>query len=241
MIPESKADPLLTPTRSIPGPGLLSRIMPFVRRTRPINPFVIQFQKIATHAVSAVEELIQGLHGSPEEALARISDIEHQADEAVLEVHRLVDKTFIAPYDKRDIIKLAHRLDRVVDSLRNVARLLVGYRALEARNATALVATATSMCKLSLGAITRLKQVIDEMPGFEHDKVREAVRAIDRIEKECDEILAQSIRELFPDPNQPLTTAMLAWRDIFRLLETSTDYCSHAIADVLSIARQEGK
>jgi uncharacterized protein Yka (UPF0111/DUF47 family) len=85
-----------------------------------------------------------------------------------------------------------------------------------------------------------LKQVIDRMPGFEHDEVRSAVREIAAIEDEADELLAQSIRTLFPDPNQPLTAATFAWREIFRLLERATDDCDHAVKVILSIARQEG-
>ena len=217
----------------------LLRFLPFASRTRPTNPFVEQFQRIAGHAISATEQLMAALRGEPE-ALQRIVAIEHSADDCVRDIHRLVDRTFITPYDKRDIVKLAGRLDDIVDAMRTAARLLVSYRALEATGSSALVSRATTMCGLIVGSVSRLKQVVDSMPAFDHDGLRETVRAIDAIEDEGDEQFAQAIREVFVDPNAPMTAAMLAWRDIFRLLESTTDYCGHAISVILSIARQEG-
>jgi uncharacterized protein Yka (UPF0111/DUF47 family) len=216
------------------------QLMPLAKRKRPANAFVVQFHKIAAHAAEAGGQLTAALRGTPEEALARILEIEHNADEAVREIHRLVDKTFIAPYDKRDIVNLGHRLDDIVDAMRTVARRIVSYQVLQGNGSGALVARATGMCELIARSITTLKQVVDHMPAFNHDQLREAVRVIDEIEDEADEALAQAIRAVFPDPNQPLTAAMLAWRDIFRLLERTTDHASHAIGVIISIARQEG-
>jgi uncharacterized protein Yka (UPF0111/DUF47 family) len=211
-----------------------------VPRTRPANPFVDQFQKIAACALSATEQVKAALSGNPDDALARIVEIEHAADESVREVHRLVDRTFIAPYDKRDIVLLAHRLDRIVDGMRTAVRLLVSYRVLQGQDAARMSSGAAAMCELILSSVTTLKQVVDGMPAFEHDSLRQAARDIDAIESKCDVLFAQAIRDVFPDPDQPLTAAMLAWRDVFQLLERTTDYCGHAVGAIISIARQEG-
>jgi uncharacterized protein len=218
----------------------LSRLLPFASRTGPANPFIEQFQKIATASVAASRELQSALDGPPEQALTRIIEIEHQADEAVREIHRLVDHTFITPYDKRDIVLLTHRLDDIPDSMRTVVRLLVSYRALEAKNGATLAKLAAAMCDLILQSATRLKQVVDQMPTFDHDGLRKAVTDVDNLEDQSDELFAQAIRTVMPEPDQPLTAAMLAWRDIFQLLERTTDYCGHAMGVIMSIARQEG-
>jgi uncharacterized protein Yka (UPF0111/DUF47 family) len=217
-----------------------SRLLSGKGQKRSASSFVEHFQDLAEFATSAVRETRAAFDGAPEEALSRIVAIEHSADDTVREVHRLVDKTFIAPYDKRDIDALATRMDDIVDTLRTMARHLVSYRALEGTGSAALVVNAKSLCGLIERSTMALKQVIDRMPGFEHDEVRTAVREIAAIEDEADELLAQSIRTLFPDPNQPLTAATFAWREIFRLLERATDDCDHAVKVILSIARQEG-
>jgi uncharacterized protein Yka (UPF0111/DUF47 family) len=221
-------------------PTLISRILPFAGRSRPANPFVLEFQKIAANAVLAHEQLVPALRGAPDDALARIVEFEHSADDSVREIHRLVDKTFITPYDKRDIVKLAHQLDRVVDTAQGVARILASYRALQADGADSLAATAIEMCNVTMTSVVCLKQVVDKMPVFDHDGLREAARTIISIEKKCDLLFANAISQLFPDPNQPLTAAKLAWRDVYQMIEKSSDYCTHAIGDMISIARQEG-
>ena len=190
--------------------------------------------------MAAAGELKAALEGAPDQALARIIEIEHQADQAVREIHRLVDHTFITPYDKRDIVLLTHRLDDIPDSMRTVVRFLVSYRALEAKNGAVLAKAAAAMCDLILQSAARLKHVVDQMPHFDHDDLRRAVNEIDNLEDQSDELFARAVRTVMPEPDQPLTAAMLAWRDIFQLLERTTDYCGHAIGVIISIARQEG-
>ena len=231
---------MATPTRPDSPPSLISRFLPFGGRTRSPNPFVVEFQKIAAHGVSAHEQLVPALRGAPDEAIARIVHFEHSADESVRELHRLVDKTFITPYDKRDIVKLAHQLDRVVDTAQGVARILVSYRALQADGVEVLAATAINMCNVTMTSVVCLNKVVHELPTFDHDGLREAARTINAIEKECDLLFSRALTNLFPDPNQPLTAAKLAWREIYQMIEKSSDYCTHAIGDILSIARQEG-
>ena len=180
------------------------------------------------------------LEGRPEQALERIIQIEHTADEVVSQVNRLVDETFIPPYDKRDIVHLTHELDDIVDGLRTAVRQIVSYRALNVHGGQSLTAIAKAFNELIRRSAVELKRVVDGMPTLDHDSVRAAARTIAAIETEGDELFARAIQELFPDPNQPLTAAMLAWRDIFRQLERITDGCEHAMNVIVSIARQEG-
>lgn len=219
---------------------LLSRLLPFGGQSHPPDIFVEQYQRIVRLAVAATAQLTVALRGNPVEALAAITDIEHRADDAVHELLRLVDRTFIPPYDKRDIVLLSHCLDDIVDGMRTVVRQFVSYRALEARDGAALAATGQSFQVLILRAVTELQRVVDNMPAFDHDGVRAAARAITAVEDEGDELLAQAVQYLFRDPNQPITGAMLAWRDIYGQLETVTDDCEHAIKVIVSIARQDG-
>lgn len=218
----------------------LTSLLPFAGSKRPRDAFVEQFQTLAGLAVVATDQLALALEGKPEQALERIIELEHTADEVVGQVNRLVDQTFIPPYDKRDIVHLLQELDDVVDGLRTAIRQIVSYRALNVHDGKALTVLAKGFNDLIRRAAGELKRVVDGMPTLDHDQVREAARTITGIEAEGDELFARAIQTLFPDPNQPLTAAMLAWRDIFRQLERITDTCEHAVKVILSIARQEG-
>jgi uncharacterized protein Yka (UPF0111/DUF47 family) len=74
-----------------------SSLRQFASRTRPPDAFVEQFKNIVALAVSATDQLALALEGQPERALHSICQIEHDADEAVRQVYRLVDETFIPP------------------------------------------------------------------------------------------------------------------------------------------------
>lgn len=218
----------------------IARHLPLAGRTRPTDPFIEQFQRIVALALSATGELSSALNGNPGDALKRISEIEHKADDAVRQVNRLVDRTFIPPYDKRDIVLLVNRLDDVVDAMRTVVRLIVSYRAMQAADSGRLAAMALSFNEMTIRAVSELKKVVDAMPRFDHDAIRASARAIKAIEDEGDELFGKAVQLLFPQPDQPFTVAMLAWRDIFRQLEGITDSCEHAMNVIVSIARQEG-
>jgi uncharacterized protein Yka (UPF0111/DUF47 family) len=218
----------------------LTSLLPFAGGTRPRDAFVEQFQTLAGIALAATDQLALALEGKPEQALERIIELEHTADEVVGQVNRLVDQTFIPPYDKRDIVHLLQELDDVVDGLRTAVRQIVSYRALNVHHGQSLTVLAQGFNELIRRAAGELKRVVDAMPVLNHDQVRAAARTIAGIETEGDELFARAIQTLFPDPNQPLTAAMLAWRDIFRQLERITDTCEHAANVIVSIARQEG-
>jgi uncharacterized protein Yka (UPF0111/DUF47 family) len=219
----------------------LSRLLPFASRTHPADAFVEQFRAIVSLAITATDQLALSLHGKPEQALEGINDIEHRADDVVRQVHRLVDRTFIPPYDKRDIVHLIQGLDNIVDGMRTAVRQVVGYRVHESPQCRPLCSLALEFRGVILRALNELKQVVEAMPAFEHDRVRASARAISLLEDEGDELLARAIQILFPDPNQPLTVAMLAWRAIFLQLEHVTDTCDHAMSIIVSVARQEGQ
>ena len=127
-----------------------------------------------------------------------------------------------------------------MDGLRTAVRQIVSYRALNVHDGQSLTATALAFNDLIRRSASELKRMVDGMPAFDHDGVREAAGTITGIEDDGDELFARAIQDLFPDPNQPLTAAMLAWRDIFRQLERITDGCEHAMNVIVSIARQEG-
>lgn len=218
----------------------ISRYLPFAARTRHTDPFIEQFQHIVSLALSATNELSAALKGDADAALKRICEIEHKADDAVRQVNKLVDRTFIPPYDKRDIVILTNRLDDVVDAMRTVVRQIVGYRAMHAADSGKLAALAHSFNELIVRAVSELKKVVDSMPRFDHDTVRASARAIKGVEDEGDELFGKAVQVLFPRPEEPFTVAMMAWRDIFRQLEGITDSCDHAMNVIVSIARQEG-
>lgn len=218
------------------------RLLPFAGRSKPDNDFVVQFRAIIGHALLACDELRGALRDGPDRLkghLAAIEHIEHQADGAVGAIHRLVDKTFIPPYDKRDIITLTHKLDDIVDTMRTAVRRMGAYRA-TANVAPEWIAVALLMADAICSAVAELKAVTEAMPGFDHDAVRAAAKRVSGFEDQGDDLFTRAVALVFPNLDEPVTARMHAWREIFGLLEQAVDHCDHAMARIVSIARQEG-
>ena len=57
-----------------------------------------------------------------------LREIEHKGDEHTHEIIRRVNSTFVTPFDREDIYRLASGLDDVLDDVEAVADLLVLYR-----------------------------------------------------------------------------------------------------------------
>jgi hypothetical protein len=78
------------------------------------------------------------------------------------------------------------------------------------------------MGELIVRSVAALKQVVDDMPAFHRDGLRKAASVIDAIEHESDDAFAQSIRIIFPDPNQPVTAGDAGLEG--RISPARTDY-----------------
>src|ERR687888_769848 len=58
----------------------------------------------------------------------RVKELEHEADEITHRVMATLNTTFVTPFDREDIYRLASRLDDVLDSMEAVADLLSLHR-----------------------------------------------------------------------------------------------------------------
>ena len=58
----------------------------------------------------------------------RMKDLEHEGDEITHQIVDRLNRTFVTPLDREDILALAHALDDVVDCLDGVCERLVLYK-----------------------------------------------------------------------------------------------------------------
>ncbi|ANH38142.1 Putative pit accessory protein [Nocardioides dokdonensis FR1436] len=99
-------------------------------RFRPVETtFYDQFTQAAQHLVVGAGLLAEMLaEGADEEAIAqRMRDAEHQADETTHAIVKLVNSTFVTPFDREDIYSLASGLDDVMDMMDEVVDMVLLY------------------------------------------------------------------------------------------------------------------
>jgi hypothetical protein len=87
------------------------------------------FSESASHLVAGSDLLasILGDGVDRSEVAAQMREAEHQADETTHRIVRLVNSTFVTPFDREDIYSLASALDDVMDFMEEAVDLIVLY------------------------------------------------------------------------------------------------------------------
>lgn len=99
-------------------------------RIRPVETsFYELFAEMANHLVEGANLLAQMLDSTTDKvALAeRMREAEHQADETTHRIVKRANSTFITPFDREDIYRLASSLDDVMDFMEETVDLVVLY------------------------------------------------------------------------------------------------------------------
>lgn len=155
----------------------------------------------------------------------RIHEIEHEADKKKHELMYMLNKAFITPIEREDIISLAQNLDDITDTIEDV------FLRIYICNVDSVKANALAMAELVVSACEALKKAMEEFPEFKKsEKLKEHLIQINDLEEEADHLYIDGMRALFTDGCNPLE--VIAWRDIYSYLERCMDACEHA-ADVV--------
>src|SRR5947208_6546459 len=101
------------------------------------------FNQAAANAVEISLLLIELLNDFPERAEERMRDIkelEHRGDRLTHELVDLINRTFVTPFDRDDMYRLAGVLDDICDHVDDSAEKVVGYGVREIREQARLQA-----------------------------------------------------------------------------------------------------
>ena len=93
------------------------------RLTPQEDGFFEMFATLARHLVDGAHELTNLVGAEPPEREAvnsRIRDIEHAADESTHAIMLKVNSSFITPFDREDIYRLASKLDDCMDLMQRL-------------------------------------------------------------------------------------------------------------------------
>lgn len=155
----------------------------------------------------------------------QIHEIEHEADMKKHEMMHMLNKAFITPIEREDILSLAQNLDDITDTIEDVFLRIYICDVNEIKN------NALSMADLVVSACEALKVAMEEFPEFRKStKLKEHLIRINDLEEEADNLYIEGMRELHTGACSPIE--VIAWRDIYGYLERCMDACEHA-ADVM--------
>ncbi|HWM03673.1 MAG TPA: DUF47 family protein [Actinophytocola sp.] len=190
------------------------------------------FSEAGTNIVTAVT-ILREFVAAPAEQRAdlakRMHDAEHAGDDATHAIFAQLDRSFITPFDREDIYRLAGRLDDVIDNMDAAVDLANLY------NPDALppgvegqVRLLEQMAELTADAMSRLATLRD---------LTDYWVKINELENEADQVYRHLLSYLFSGELEALTVMKL--KEIIDELEEAADAFEHVADVVHSIAVKE--
>jgi predicted phosphate transport protein (TIGR00153 family) len=200
--------------------------MKFELKLTPHNrEFFSLFVAASSNAVDIsrlLAELLDGFPGTGVELIRRIKDAEHAGDRLTRSVVDLLNRTFVTPFDRDDIYRLAAALDDICDHVDEAADNLVLF------GVKVVPEEARAQANVILRAAVELADAVSLLDGFK-DSSKHLI-ALRELEDEGDRLVRDAVAGLFRSGQDPIS--IIRWKDIYELLEAAVDSCENA-ADVL--------
>ncbi|GAB3248460.1 DUF47 domain-containing protein [Nocardioides dilutus] len=202
-------------------------------RLRPVDTaFYDLFTESAQHLVVGAGLLAEMLaEGADRSAVAqRMRQAEHEADETTHAIVRRVNQTFVTPFDREDIYRLASGLDDVMDMMDEVVDLVLLYEVkLMPPELSEQVRVIQQCADLTAAAMPKLQSM---------QSLEEYWIEINRLENEGDRNHRRTLAQLFSGEFK--TIEVLKLKDIVEALEHAIDAFESVANTVEQIAVKEG-
>ncbi len=170
-------------------------------------------------------ELLSAILSDSRDIPARVDElkaIEHQGDDMTHAILTKLNQTFITPFDREDIHRLASTMDDVLDYLYAAGERLVMYKISRVPEpASQLAAVVVRQTEQIAQAVARLEK---------HNHVLEYCVEINRLENEADRLARSAIGALFETEKDPIT--LIKIKELYEVLEIASDKAED-VANVL--------
>ena len=195
-----------------------------LRLTPQRGEFFVLYGRASANAVEIAAKLVELLERFPDKGdlLRDVKELEHEGDRVTHDIIYLLNRTFVTPFDRDDMYRLASAIDDVVDHVDEAADNIDMYKVTE------IPERALEQARVIHRAAGKLDEAVQLLEGFQ-DSRRQLV-ALRTLEDEADRLEREAVAELFRSGADALT--IIRWKDIHERLEDAVDACEHA-ADVL--------
>lgn len=186
---------------------------------------------LSEHVVAGAEVLARMLGASAadrSDLVERLAGLERAADDAARLVVRRVTSSFVTPYDRRDLVALAHGLDDCVDGLAVAAAVVAATGVGELPSAVveqvALVQRQAELTSVAMGRLRTVRDLVDywvEVRRLEHEVGRTHLAVLAQLHRAgprgaADVLEALAVKEVA----DRLAAVARAFEELSRVVET---------------------
>jgi len=174
-----------------------------------------------TEGAKLLQDILQHSRDA-ESRVKNLQEIEHRADDITHSIITKLNQTFITPFDREDIHRLASSLDDVLDFVNAAAVRLTLYRIFDpppaASELAGLIVQQSEELAIGVSLLQNNQNVLDHCVE------------VNRLENEADRVSRKAIAELFDREKDPIQLIKL--KELYEVLENATDKAEDA-ANVL--------
>ena len=177
-----------------------------------------------TRGARIMRDLLENYDGDRVDLKVKeIKEIEHLGDDMTHAVLTKLNQTFITPFDREDIHRLASSIDDVLDFINAAGQRMVLYKITNPPRAAAeLAGLIVRQSEEITAAVSKLEK--------HSQNVLEHCVEINRLEDEADRVCRQAIALLFEHEKDPI--GLIKLKELYETLEMATDKAEDA-ANVL--------
>lgn len=188
--------------------------------------FFTTLEAMGDTLVEAVEYFASGVSDlSNLTAFAKkMKELESKCDQFTHTILKELNKTFITPIEREDIMALTTSLDDVLDGIEACASRFEMYNVREKDEYITLFAD------VIVRSAHQIRNAIQLLTQKKLLAMREHTIAINELENQADDLLRVSVTSLFANVKDPIE--LIKRKEIYERLEQTTDYCED-VANIL--------
>jgi uncharacterized protein len=202
-----------------------------LRLTPREDSFFQLFAEAANNLVTAARLMVDLISdGTDREQIAeKMRACEHLGDDRTHAIMRRLNESFVTPFDREDIYRLASNLDDVMDFMEAASDLVVLYRIDQLpKEVIRQVEVLERAAELTAEAMPNLRSMRD---------LSEYWIEINRLENQADQVYRRLLARLFSGDYDALTVLKL--KEVIDQLENAADAFEHVANTVEAIAIKE--
>jgi predicted phosphate transport protein (TIGR00153 family) len=150
--------------------------------------------------------------------VARLKELEHEADVITHRTYERMHKTFLTPIDREDIYALVNKMDSIMDVIEATAIRIHMYKVKKPDDEI------IKQAEILFQAIKKIKVIVHGLRNMKNSKmILDGCVEINTLENAGDVVLRTIITELFIKENDAIE--LIKWKEIFERIEEAIDVC----------------
>jgi uncharacterized protein len=157
-------------------------------------------------------------HDYTEAKIAKLKELEHEADVITHRTYEKMHKTFLTPLDREDIYALVNKMDSILDMIEATAVRIYLYKVKRPDDEI------IKQAQILVQAVAKIKTVVHALRDMKNAKmILEACVEINTLENAGDVVLRTIMADLFEKEKDAIE--LIKWKEIFERIEESLDVC----------------